>query len=260
MTERPFITSEKLSAAGFIHGFFTRHGGTSQGNFTSLNCSYSVGDSPKCVAANLERVAALLDLAPSQLVTVSQIHGSAVEDFDVQDSPVDFQTREADALTTSYPLIGIGVRTADCVPVLIGCRETGRAAAIHAGWKGIVAQVIGRTVETMIRLGVPPSSSVACIGPHIGQDAFEVSEDTARLLGMAAPNGAAAVRIEHGKPHVDLGQLAALQLVAAGINVQNIENLQLCTVKNRATFFSYRRDGKASGRQLSVIRPHHSAG
>jgi YfiH family protein len=259
MPEPPLIKSEKLSAAGFTHGFFTRHGGTSSGNFASLNCSYSVGDAPDCVTANLERVSGHLNLERTNLVTVSQVHGATVEDFDARGLVQGFQTREADALTSLSPQVGLGVRTADCVPILIGCRETGRAAAIHAGWKGLVAQVIGRTVAMMLRDGGHPRTLVACIGPHIGQSAFEVSAETAQRLQAAAPSGAAAVSVAGGKPHVDLGQIAASQLAASGINLFNIENLQICTYLNGQTFFSYRRDGKTSGRHLNVICPRQGA-
>jgi YfiH family protein len=255
MTEPVALTSQALLAAGFVHGFFTRIGGCSTGNYASLNCSYSVGDSAEHVTANLARVEKSLGLDRDHLVTVSQVHGSAVEWFEPNELPSAFKSRQADALLGRSVAFGLAVRTADCVPVLVGCPVTGYAAAIHAGWRGIVSNVIGRAIGSLIDSGCDPADLVACVGPHIGVSAFEVSEEVASLLDAVAPEVGATERSNHTKPHVSLGRLAMAQLLKMGVSSGSVECLDACTYSNPQDFFSFRRDGSVSGRQLSVIRP-----
>jgi YfiH family protein len=255
MSEPVYLTSQRLLAAGFVHGFFTRIGGCSRSNFESLNCSFSVGDNPDHVSENLARIERALDLAPNHLVTVTQVHGSVVEGFDSNSAVSDFQAREADAVFGRCGAFGLAVRTADCVPILVGCTKTGWAAAIHAGWRGLVSGIIPRTIESMVRQGCPPQTLVACIGPHIGADAFEVSEEVATRLDSIAPHAGATRRVVGSKPHVSLRLIAEAQLLASGLGAASIEALNVCTYSNKRDFFSFRRDGTPGGRQLSVIRP-----
>jgi polyphenol oxidase len=255
MTEPAPLTSQKLLAAGFVHGFFTRKGGCSTGNYASLNCSYSVGDEAERVTANIARVENSLGLARDHLVTVSQVHGSAVEQFEADQLPSVFKSRQADALLGRSGAFGLAVRTADCVPILVGCTRSGYAAAIHAGWRGIVSNVIGQTIGSLGALGCDPAHLVACVGPHIGLSAFEVAEEVASLLDAIAPEVHATERPKGTKPHVSLGRLAVAQLLKVGISSSSIECLDACTYSNVQDFFSFRRDGSVSGRQLSVIRP-----
>jgi YfiH family protein len=256
MTDPTPLRSKVLLAAGFSHGFFTRVGGCSDSNYATLNCSYSVGDDAARVTANLARIASSLNIRPEQLVSVSQVHGATVEVFNENDDVSSFRGRQADALLSRSSNHGLAVRTADCLPILVGCEKTGIAAAIHAGWRGIVAGVIGRTIETLLAQGCRRESLVACVGPHIGPSAFEVSEEVAMTLQATCPDAPALHHVSGANPHVALGVLAVAQLAQSGLRKTAIEDLGLCTYTNNEAFFSYRRDGAASGRQLSVIRPH----
>jgi YfiH family protein len=221
-----------------------------------LNCSYGVGDSPENVASNLERVCTNLDLDPRRLVTVSQVHGATVVEYGEGDDVDEFHRVEADAVVSRSPRHGLAIRTADCLPILIACRTTGHAAAVHAGWRGVVAEVVARTVERLVELGSNPKALIAAIGPHIGVDAFEVSEDVAQVLQATAPECPAVARKGgDAKPHVALGRLAEAQLLRAGVAPEAIETVHGCTYSNERSFFSFRRDGKFSGRHVSVIRP-----
>lgn len=247
-----------LRAAGFEHGFFGRIGGYSQGSYESLNCSFSVGDEPSCVSENLERIAGHFGLPIERLVTVSQVHGSRVIDVSDEAASARIQKLEADALVSACGNVALGIRTADCVPVLVGCRATGAAAAIHAGWRGLVAGVIPNAIARLIAMGSKAETIVAAIGPHIGVGAFEVSEDVAaRLAEVGSTNDAVAWDLGP-RPHVHLGRLAISQLKTAGLRPEQIDLLEQCTYSEPNNFFSFRRDGAQSGRQLSVIRPRPS--
>jgi polyphenol oxidase len=248
-------TGPLLLAAGFQHGFFGRIGGVSQGNYSSLNCSYSVGDEPDRVTRNVAQIAGHLDVPLDRLATVSQVHGRRVIDVDGSATVAELGELEADALVGTRVDCALGIRTADCVPVLVGCRATGTVAAIHAGWRGIVAGIVPEAIERLLGKGARAGALVAAIGPHIGVDAFEVSEEVASKLDAIAPN-AKAVEWKLGpRPHVRLSHLVVAQLQANGLAPNQIDVLDACTYSNPRDLFSFRRDGRQSGRQLAAIRP-----
>jgi YfiH family protein len=244
-----------LLAAGFQHGFFGRKGGVSQGDYESLNCSYSVGDEPGRVTHNLTLIAGHFGISLEGLLTVNQVHGRRV--IDVGESPTTTQIgkTEADALVCTSGDYAIGVRTADCVPVLVGCRDTGAVAAIHAGWRGVVSGVIPETIARLAGKGASVAAMVAAVGPHIGLGAFEVSPDVAHELDSVAPHANAVEWTVGRRPHVRLSRLVASQLMSSGLGPDHIDVIETCTYSNHLELFSFRRDGQRSGRQLSAIRP-----
>lgn len=251
---RPFL-SAKLISAGFRHGFFGRVGGQSEGTYTSLNCSYSVGDDPQHVGGNLSRIAQHLGLVPDQLKRVSQVHGCAVMDVRDLGERAEPHLATADALVSTRADSAVCIRTADCIPILVGCRATGAAAAIHAGWRGVVAEIIPRAIERLLANGARRDALVVAIGPHIGPAAFEVSDAVAHDLEAVAPAVRAVIRNPPHRPHVRLAALAVAQLTRLQIQPEQIDALELCTFSMEREFFSYRRDGERSGRHLNVIRP-----
>jgi YfiH family protein len=255
------LRSPLLSQAGFRHAFFTRHGGVSQGAYASLNFSFAVGDDAANVDQNLRRAAALLGVDVSRLYFLSQIHGNRCVELTGDEEQRHIVFTEADALVSSNPAVGCGVRTADCVPVLVADPLTGRVGAAHAGWRGLVSGVIGATVERVVGDG-ETSRCIAAVGPHIEAGAFEVSQDVAEQLREASPGVDPIVR-GYDKPHVDLRLVAEAQLTALGFARANIDHVAGCTYTQPDRFFSFRRDGQASGRHLSVIvprEPHKHSG
>jgi polyphenol oxidase len=249
-------TSSRLTAAGFRHGFFGRLGGHSRGNFASLNCSYSVGDEPRDVTLNLDRIANHFSLPAERLATVSQVHGCDVLDLDsIPPLAVPSSPRQADALISMRGKFALCIRTADCVPVLVGCRATGAAAAIHAGWRGIAAGIIPRTIEQLLARHAKLDALIVGIGPHIRAAAFEVSPEVASTLEASCPGSNAVDMTLGARPHVRLVQLVKAQLEKAGVDPGQVDDLEYCTFTDEAEYFSYRRDGRHSGRQISTICP-----
>jgi len=259
MTElRPYL-GPLLHAAGFRHGFFGRRGGDSAGNYASLNCSFSVGDDPDRVHRNHVRIAAYLGVQLERLVTVCQVHGSAVVDADEFPHLDSHCNREADALIATRADYALGIRTADCVPVLVGCRDTGAVAAIHAGWRGIVAGVVPAAIERMVSKGARPNAMVVAVGPHIGVRAFEVSEEVAAQLAAVDHEGKSIERSGCSRPRVRLSSIVLSQLISKGVRPNQIDLVEACTFENTSELFSFRRDGVHSGRQLSAICPEPRA-
>jgi polyphenol oxidase len=250
------LHSELLSSHGFRHGFSLRGGGVSRPPFDSLNLARSVGDELEHVAENLRRFAAAVGFDPSRLYEVSQVHGAEVACADAAHEPATLRATQADALLASAPDSAVGVRVADCVALLLADPDSGQVAAIHAGWRGTAAHVAPRAVAALCaQAGTAPDRLLAALFPHIGAEAFEVGDEVAELVAASAPGEPGVVVRGAGKPHVDLARALCAQLCAAGLAPQAIERVPGCTFSDRERFFSYRRDGAASGRHLAVILP-----
>ena len=252
------LRSQLLSQHGFRHGFSPRQGGVSQPPFDSCNLGRGVGDEPEHVAENRRRFAAAVGYEPGALFEVNQVHGREVHAVRRSDDPAQVRVASGDGLVAERGA-SVGVRTADCVPLLVADPETRCVAALHAGWRGAAAGVASSGLELLMQVsGAPAERLVAGIFPHIRACCFEVSADVAEVLANAWPPGvvgcdALSRRGPGGKPHVDLAALLHAQLTAAGLVAARIELVDGCTRCSADRFFSYRRDGQASGRHLSAI-------
>ena len=137
------------------------------------------------------------------------------------------------------------VATADCVPVVLGAGDG--VAAVHAGWRGVVAGVVDRAVGALaVAVGERPVA--AWIGPAIGPCCYEVGEDVASRVVAASATGVAR-RGRGARPHLDL--VAAVEIQLRGAGVEAIERLGPCTRCAPELLYSYRRDGAAAGRNLT---------
>lgn len=218
----------------------TRNGGVSIGPYASLNLGLRVADDPAAVARNRERVRAALPADPKWL---QQVHGTTVVDAATVDGqPI------ADAAFTRQAQVVCAVQIADCLPVLLCGTSGDLVAAAHAGWRGLAAGVIERTVEAM---SVPASELIAWLGPAIGPEAFEVGEDVLRgfTAGDSQSASAFAPRRE-GKWLADLFALARRRLDRLGVS--RVYGGGVSTYSDPQRFFSHRRDG-VTGRQAAFV-------
>lgn len=218
----------------------TRSGGVSRGPYASMNPAAHVGDDPAAVAENRRRLNRFLPGEPHWL---EQVHGTAVYTVEAGAS------RTADAAVSRTPGVVLAVLTADCLPILL-CDIDGRVVGVaHAGWRGLAAGVIERTVQAM---GVEGERLLAYLGPAIGPRAFEVGEDVraAHLDWDGAAAAAFAPGARPGKWLADLYGLARLRLSRLGVPA--VYGGGACTFSEPERFFSYRRDG-ATGRMASLI-------
>lgn len=250
-----YLQSELLSRAGFRHAFFTRAGGVSTGPYESLSFSVAVGDSPDNVRRNLELAASVLGVTASRIYFLSQVHGAVTRAVDGTLSRESVLEQEGDAVLSTVTDLACGVRSADCVPVLVGDRRSGAAVAIHAGWRGVVRGAVESGVSELRRIASSEGELVAAIGPHIRERAFEVSPDVAAELAAASPVPAVSTPPGGGKPHVSLARIVTAKLVALGVAERDIDDVGGCTMLEPERFFSFRREGKVGGRHLSAIVP-----
>jgi YfiH family protein len=257
-TPPEFLESTLLREAGFRHAFFCRRGGVSSGAYESLNFSISVGDVPENVRRNLALAAETLAVDERRIFFLSQVHGASAAVLDGGETQDEVLGTEGDALSSRRSDLACSVRTADCVPLLVADRRSGAATAVHAGWRGIVRGVVEAGVTSLRSIAGSNAELVVALGPHIRVRAFEVSEDVAKELEAASPVSGVVDRSPR-KPHVDLARIVRGKLVALGIREAAIDDVGGCTVTEAERFFSFRRDGKASGRLLSAIVPREPA-
>ena len=218
----------------------TRNGGVSIGAHTSFNLGLRAGDDPAAVAANR---ALLREHLPHDPVWLKQVHGARVVHANKFIDPP-----EADAAYTRQAGTVCAVMIADCMPLLFCDARASVVGVAHAGWRGLSSGVIENTIAAM---GVDAGELLAFLGPAIGPDAFEVGADVRDAFLAADPAASAAFRPHReGKWLSDLFLLARQRL--AHLGVLRIFGGGVCTVRDPARFYSYRRD-KTTGRMAALI-------
>ena len=248
-------TSERLRAEGFAHGFFTRVGGVSAPPWDTLSFTIAAGDEPEAVQENRARAAHALGVEAGRLYYASQVHGTACVVLDGSEDADEVVRRVADLTASRTSGVACGVRSADCVPILLADRHTGAVVAIHSGWRGTVLRASLAGLAVLAGLGARPSDVIAAIGPHLEGCCFEVGLDVAAALAACSGARTPVVRRDEalGKAWVDLRSIVRAQLVSGGVAREAIDDVAGCTVHEPALYHSFRRDGGASGRLLSAI-------
>jgi len=253
--------AEPLTQRGVTHAFTTRVGGMSRPPFDTLNLATAmaggVEDDPTAVAENFRRLRGALGVERVVRVQVRQVHGAAVwvppaEPIKPTDAP------EADAMISDDPSHLLTIRVADCVPILLAGPAGRVVAAVHAGWRGLVAGVVERTLAAMAaRFDVRSAELAAGVGPCISAAHYEVGPEVAAAFEAAGLGEAVrpAPTVGASRPHIDLRAAATAALAAGGVPGEAIAVSSACTYAEAREFFSHRRDAGRTGRQAAVIRP-----
>ncbi len=240
---------ESLAVEGLVHAIFTRLGGASRGVFSSLNVGNEVGDDEAAVAENHSRILAHLGLAPAQVVTAHQVHGSHVAVVTAGDGGEVLQG--TDGLVTAEPGVALLLRFADCQPILLYDPQNHTLGLVHAGWRGLAQGIARRAVETMQQaFGTRPEELIAGLGPAIGPCCYLVGDNVAGAMGYSLPHWKRVMKREGEAWRLDLPAANAQQLEACG--VRHIEQAGLCTASHPEEFFSHRQSGGNTGRFAAV--------
>ena len=245
----PFFQFDHMSAHPELrHGVFTRRDGCSVPPFKSLNTSFGVGDDPQHVKRN--RLAIQSSLNARQMVFARQVHGVAVlvisNEQDQQQLQRAVSPPTVDALVTNLKQWFLTVQVADCQPVLLYDTRRRIVGNVHAGWRGSIHNIIGRTVKAMQdAFHSEPADIIAGIGPSLGRCCAEF-----RNYRREIPHQLWSYKDEDH--HFDFWAISFDQLVAAGVRSENIHLSGICTRCNPELFFSYRGEG-VTGRFAAVI-------
>jgi YfiH family protein len=224
-----------------VAAFSTRAGGVSPPPFDSLNLSEGVGDDPRAVRENRRRLLEALGHDADRVAYATQVHGAHVL---LPGGPG--LAGNGDALVARAAGLGIVVGTADCLGLLAWDRSGRGVAAVHAGWRGIVAGVVERTLESLSQHGIAPSELELALGPRIGPCCFEVGPDVATRLKDAVLTG------PNGRTTVDLAQAVRRRLEAGGVSPEAVRSLDECTSCGTGSWYSHRRDRGRTGRLWAI--------
>jgi polyphenol oxidase len=250
--------SPMLEAAGVPHAFSSRSGGVSTGPFASLNLGTvggaDVQDDVQNIRENYRRLRAAIGCEQRGRCWVHQVHGPDV--CMVRPGETFENGSKADALVTDDAGRVVSVKYADCVPILLATPDGRAVAAVHAGWRGVVAGVVPAAVRKLAEIaGSPAAQFIAAIGPCIGFDAFEVGGEVLAAFERLGGSDARLLRRTGEKGYVDLRQAVQTQLADAGVRADRMDTTDRCTFRDPGEFFSHRRDGGLTGRMAAVIGP-----
>lgn len=224
-----------------IAGVSTRIGGISSLPYSSLNLGVHTHDDTFNIQHNTKLFTQKLGIPQDALARSFQCHGDQIL---CTDKPI--YAENFDAIITNSRGVFPGVGVADCCPILLADPQKQISAAIHAGWKGTVKEIVRKTVQQMyLEFQSNPADILAYIGPCISQDFFEVGDEVAEQF---SPEVKVKMNL---KFHVDLKKANAIQLQNAGVN--QIEISPYCTIKNNDLFFSFRKENGLTGRMLAII-------
>lgn len=255
------LVCEPLERDGFTNGFSTRLGGASPMPKDDLNLAGFADDSAENIHENRRRFLRAFNTGDAvniwTLAAAWQVHGASVRTVrNVEEARCDEE--RCDALTTDQTRILLAVKTADCVPVILGDSRTGACAAVHAGWRGTVESIITHTLERMRDdYGTNPADVRAAIGAAARGCCYEVGAEVVeqfreRFSDMTDIFNAT----RDGHALIDLHEANRRQLTDAGVSPERIHIAALCTMCRTDLFFSYRREKMVygrTGRLLSVI-------
>ena len=245
-----------LEQAGFSNGFSTRLGGVSPFPRNDLNLAGFDEDAAENIAENRRRFLTAFDRA-YRLATVWQVHGDDIK-IVANENDVEMSDTKFDAVISDLPDVLVGVKTADCVPILIGDPETSAFAAVHAGWRGSSKSIVKKAVAKMKDVyGSDPVDLVCAIGPAATCERYEIGEDVIDAFrSNFSTSGKYFTPTREGHALIDLHLANKDQLIDAGVLRDRIFTAPFCTMDRTDLFFSYRVEktlyGK-TGRLLSVI-------
>jgi YfiH family protein len=251
-----------LEQDGFTNAFSTRIGGVSPLPQNALNLAGFNEDEAENIYENRRRFLKIFD-GDWTLTGCWQIHSADIRivhnQQEAQSKPGVLGDDEyCDALVSKTPKILLAIKTADCVPILIGDAKTGAFAAVHAGWRGTSASIVRRAIaQLQSEYGANPSNLRAAIGPAANTCCYEVGGDVIDKFKELFPGSAHLFTpTSEGHARIDLQTANRDQLIASGVLAERIHSAPLCTMDRNDLFFSYRQEktrlGRV-GRLMSVI-------
>ncbi len=259
----PYLSFPVLEETGLVtHGFSTRLGGVSEGVYASMNFSFTRGDEPEHVRENYRRMAKALGVEAESMVLTYQTHTVNIRRTGKEDRGKgvfrERDYRDIDGLVTDEPGVTLVTFFADCVPLYFLDPVRHTIGLSHSGWRGTVGKIGKITVERMgEECGSKPEDIIACIGPSICKDCFEVGEEVVELFAKAfpskihdrlfSPNG------KPGKYQLDLWEANREILLEAGIRPERLQVTNLCTCCNPDYLYSHRKMGEKRGNLCAFL-------
>ena len=234
------------------HCFFSRKGGYSKGIYKSLNCGQGSRDNKQNVSKNLNFVKKKIKINKKKLYLMYQTHSNKV--IVITKKNKNLNKFKSDAIITKIRGIGLGVVTADCVPIILFDKQNQIIGCIHAGWKGAFSGIIENTIKRFKKISVK-NKIYAAIGPCIGNKSYEVDLTFyKKFISKTRRNEIYFINKRKNKKIFNLRKYINDKLIKLNVVVDNINK---DTFREKSNFFSYRRSQKLGqndyGRCISVI-------
>lgn len=255
-----YITFPRLAACGAVrHTFSTRLGGVSEGQYASMNTSFSGGDEFDRVEENYRRLCGAVGIDIANLVLSKQTHTNNVHIVTKSDCGTGYTKpgfSDVDGLITNEPGVALVTQYADCTPLLFCDPVKHVCATSHAGWRGTVSMIGKVTVEKMINeFGCDPSDIIAAIGPCICEKCYEVDTPVLDAFAESEMDITGVFREGRDENHFMLNLVQANKniLLSAGIKEDNIDISDICTCCNAGELHSHRATGGKRGNLAAII-------
>ncbi|TYP95098.1 hypothetical protein LX73_0393 [Fodinibius salinus] len=211
---------------------------------SGLNLGRNTPEHKNVINRNRTTLYETLDINPQWVATADQVHSNKIEEITEGGT-----FKATDGLITRIPGLTLAIQVADCAAILLWDEHNKIVAALHAGWRGAVADIVPMSIEHMTALGGDPQKTKAFVSPCISVANFEVGHEVAEQF----PDQFVDYE-SYKKPHVDLKRFLEQQLREGGLLESNIEIRSECTIANAEQFYSYRREGDQSGRMMALIQ------
>lgn len=257
-----YLSFPILEDTGLVsHAFSTRLGGVSKGDFATMNFSFTRGDDRDDVLENYRRMAAALGVDRERMVLTWQTHTTNVRRVTEEDEGKgivrDRDYRDVDGLITDIPGITLVTFFADCVPLYFLDPVHKAIGLSHSGWRGTVKRMGQVTVDAMKEaFGTRPEDIIACIGPSICGNCYEVGEEVADEFADAFHekyHDVILLKKQNGKYQLDLWKANEIVLKEAGIKGDNLAVTNICTYCNPQLLFSHRRTAERRGNLCAFL-------
>ncbi|MBA4423808.1 MAG: peptidoglycan editing factor PgeF [Syntrophus sp. (in: bacteria)] len=250
-----YLEAEAISALDFVtHAFCTRLGGVSEGPFSGLNTGFLVGDRGEDVRRNLALIGEAFAIPSERLVLMGQVHSGRIVILD-GDAPPPGSIPECDGLITDRPEVALGIRTADCIPLLFVDRVRRIIGVAHAGWRGTALRIASRMVDLFEkRFSSRVEDIMIAVGPAIGVCCYQVDGPVYSAFSLwLGVESFLHPCPEAGRWMLDLASANRIELTERGAPAGNVLSAGHCTACRREIFFSHRASLGCTGRQLNFI-------
>nr|WP_302628845.1 peptidoglycan editing factor PgeF [uncultured Eubacterium sp.] len=244
----PYISYRALADIKWLkNGFSTRLGGVSEGVLSTMNLGFGRNDLPENVVKNHEIIANTIGFNPENIVVSKQTHTTNVKIVSKKDCGKGIYRErdydDVDGMITNEKGIVLATYFADCVPLYMVDTKNKAIGLSHSGWRGTVGKIGKVTLDLMKETyGTNPKDVIACIGPSICRDCYEVSEDVATEFEAAFKGRKKDILINkgNGKYQLDLWECNYIIFKECGVYEENIHMPDICTCHNMEMMFSHR--------------------
>lgn len=246
---QPDFIKPSIFDSDAVSSWFTKKGLSVQDNYKieGLNFGYNTEEDEEVVKGNRNFLANSISTPISDIAFANQVHGNEILEVSkggIYDGIDGFITKEKG--------LALAIQVADCAAVLLSDSKAGIISAVHAGWRGAEANIVPNAIQKMIRLGGDPKDIKVFVSPCISKEKFEVGEEVAEKFPSQFVD-----RKNYSKPHINIKEFIQSQILSAGIVKEHIEIDGSCTFSD-SEYYSYRREGKKSGRMMGIIKINDS--